>query len=180
MLLRENCTELDLDIHRLRCASFPFREAMKLAKSNEEFSFMTSPGFVLTLHFFSLIVLCISLLPVWAGGNPNICRASLHWNIFLPTFLFSRAFKLTVILFNTLTGTFEKPENVRIMKNFDVGHVPLRLPTAKKLLNTIQREFGTLAFCRRYLDRIGETRYLGALKNLVSNGIVAEYPPLVT
>ena len=28
------------------------------------------------------------------------------------------------------------------MKNFDVGHVPLRLPTAKKLLNTIQREFG--------------------------------------
>ena len=65
------------------------------------------------------------------------------------------------------------------MKNFDVGHVPLRLPTAKKLLNTIQREFGTLAFCRRYLDRIGETRYLGALKNLVSNGIVAEYPPLV-
>ena len=55
------------------------------------------------------------------------------------------------------------------MKNFDVGHVPLRLPTAKKLLNTIQREFGTLAFCRRYLDRIGETRYLGALKNLVSN-----------
>ena len=65
------------------------------------------------------------------------------------------------------------------MKNFDVGHVPLRLPTAKKLLNTIQREFGTLAFCRRYLDRIGETRYLGALKNLVSNGSVAEYPPLV-
>ena len=65
------------------------------------------------------------------------------------------------------------------MKNFDVGHVPLRLPTAKKLLNTLQREFGTLAFCRRYLDRIGETRYLGALKNLVSNGIIAEYPPLV-
>ena len=41
------------------------------------------------------------------------------------------------------------------MKNFDVGHVPLRLPAAKKLLATIDKNFGTLAFCRRYLDRIG-------------------------
>jgi methionyl aminopeptidase len=35
------------------------------------------------------------------------------------------------------------------MKNFDVGHVPLRLPRAKALLSTIDRHFGTLAFCRR-------------------------------
>ena len=35
------------------------------------------------------------------------------------------------------------------MKNFDVGHVPLRLPRAKQLLSTIDRHFGTLAFCRR-------------------------------
>ena len=35
------------------------------------------------------------------------------------------------------------------MKNFDVGHVPLRLPRAKQLLATIDRHFGTLAFCRR-------------------------------
>ena len=35
------------------------------------------------------------------------------------------------------------------MKNFDVGHVPLRLPRAKQLLTTIDRNFGTLAFCRR-------------------------------
>lgn len=41
------------------------------------------------------------------------------------------------------------------MKNFDVGHVPLRLPRAKQLLATIDKNFGTLAFCRRYLDRIG-------------------------
>ena len=73
----------------------------------------------------------------------------------------------------------EAGECSHYMKNFDIGHVPLRLPTAKKLLSTIQREFGTLAFCRRYLDRIGETRYLGALSNLVSNGIIEEYPPLV-
>ena len=58
------------------------------------------------------------------------------------------------------------------MKNFDVGHVPLRLPRAKQLLGVIDRNFGTLAFCRRYLDRIGESRYLMALKNLCDMGIV--------
>lgn len=36
------------------------------------------------------------------------------------------------------------------MKNFDVGHVPLRLPKAKQLLGVIDRNFGTLAFCKRY------------------------------
>ncbi len=41
------------------------------------------------------------------------------------------------------------------MKNFDVGKVPLRLPSAKSLLATIDKNFGTLAFCRRYLDRLG-------------------------
>ncbi|CAI7899538.1 unnamed protein product, partial [Closterium sp. NIES-54] len=56
--------------------------------------------------------------------------------------------------------------------NFDVGHVPLRLPRAKQLLATIDRNFGTLAFCRRYLDRLGETKYLMALKNLCDAGVV--------
>ncbi|KAL4527505.1 hypothetical protein Ndes2526A_g08712 [Nannochloris sp. 'desiccata'] len=65
------------------------------------------------------------------------------------------------------------------MKNFDVGHVPLRLPRAKQLLATIDRNFGTLAFCRRYLDRLGEEKYLMALKNLCDAGIVDPYPPLV-
>ena len=64
------------------------------------------------------------------------------------------------------------------MKNFDVGHVPLRLPRAKALLATIDKNFGTLAFCRRYLDRLGETKYLMALKNLCDAGIVDPYPPL--
>lgn len=72
----------------------------------------------------------------------------------------------------------EDLESSHYMKNFDVGHVPLRLPRAKQLLATIDRHFGTLAFCRRYLDRIGETRYLMALKNLCDVGIVEAYPPL--
>lgn len=58
------------------------------------------------------------------------------------------------------------------MKNFDVGHIPLRLPRAKQLLATINKQFSTLAFCRRYLDRLGETKYLMALKNLCDAGIV--------
>jgi methionyl aminopeptidase len=54
----------------------------------------------------------------------------------------------------------------------------LRLPKAKQLLNTIQKNFGTLAFCRRYLDRIGEEKYLFALKHLTDTGFVDPYPPL--
>ncbi|XP_054622526.1 methionine aminopeptidase 2 isoform X2 [Dunckerocampus dactyliophorus] len=64
------------------------------------------------------------------------------------------------------------------MKNFDVGHVPIRLPRAKHLLNVINENFGTLAFCRRWLDRLGESKYLMALKNLCDLGIVDPYPPL--
>ncbi|KAG0226688.1 Methionine aminopeptidase 2 [Actinomortierella wolfii] len=64
-------------------------------------------------------------------------------------------------------------------KIFDAKHTALRLPRSKALLNTINREFGTLPFCRRYLERAGETKYLLALNNLVDLGIVEAYPPLV-
>ena len=64
------------------------------------------------------------------------------------------------------------------MKNYDIGHVPLRLPRAKALLGTINQHFGTLAFCRRWLDRVGQTKYLMALRNLCDSGVVDAYPPL--
>ncbi|XP_059169686.1 methionine aminopeptidase 2-like [Physella acuta] len=64
------------------------------------------------------------------------------------------------------------------MKNFEVGHVPLRLAKSKQLLNVINQNFGTLAFCRRWLDRLGQSKYLMALKNLCDAGIVDPYPPL--
>lgn len=64
------------------------------------------------------------------------------------------------------------------MKNFEAGHIPLRMPKSKSLLNTITKHFSTLAFCRRWLDRAGETKYLMALKNLCDVGIVDSYPPL--
>jgi methionyl aminopeptidase len=72
----------------------------------------------------------------------------------------------------------EDMECSHYMKNYDVGYVPLRLPRAKQLLATIDKEFGTLAFCRRFLDRIGEKKYLMGLRNLCEVGIVQPYPPL--
>lgn len=50
----------------------------------------------------------------------------------------------------------------------DAPRVPLRLTTAKSLLKSINKNFGTLPFCRRYLDRAGESKYLLAVCTLVS------------
>ncbi|PWY86222.1 methionine aminopeptidase [Aspergillus heteromorphus CBS 117.55] len=60
----------------------------------------------------------------------------------------------------------------------DHNQVSLRLSSAKNLLNVINKNFGTLPFCRRYLDRLGQDKYLLGLNNLVSSGIVQDYPPL--
>lgn len=64
------------------------------------------------------------------------------------------------------------------MKNYDVSHVPLRLAKSKQLLGVINQNFGTLAFCKRWLDRLDQTKYLMALKDLCDKGIVDAYPPL--
>jgi len=64
-------------------------------------------------------------------------------------------------------------------KRADAPNVALRLSSAKSLLNTITKNFGTLPFCRRYLDRLGQDKYLLGLNNLVTSGIVESYPPLV-
>ncbi|KAK6908483.1 methionine aminopeptidase, type II [Kwoniella mangroviensis CBS 8507] len=51
--------------------------------------------------------------------------------------------------------------------------------SAKTLLASIKRNFGSLPFCRRYLEHVGEKNYLLALNTLVKEGIVLDYPPLV-
>ncbi|KAJ7771556.1 methionine aminopeptidase 2-like protein [Mycena metata] len=61
---------------------------------------------------------------------------------------------------------------------YDVPNVPLRLTTATSLLKTINKNFGTLPFCRRYLDRLGESKYLLGLNHLVAQGVVDSFPPL--
>ncbi|KAK2735906.1 Methionine aminopeptidase 2 [Onygenales sp. PD_40] len=64
-------------------------------------------------------------------------------------------------------------------RNYDAPANPhLRLSSARSLLKTIDENFGTLVFCRRYLDRLGVKKYLLGMNNLVSNGIVDSYSPL--
>lgn len=42
----------------------------------------------------------------------------------------------------------------------DAPKVDLRLSSAKSLLSVIKKNFGTIPFCRRYLDRLGQEKYL--------------------
>ncbi|KAF2635836.1 methionine aminopeptidase 2-like protein [Massarina eburnea CBS 473.64] len=69
-------------------------------------------------------------------------------------------------------------ETSHYAKREDAPHVALRVSSAKTLLNSITKNFGTLPWCRRYLDRLGHDKYLLGLNNLVSAGIVDAYPPL--
>jgi methionyl aminopeptidase len=39
------------------------------------------------------------------------------------------------------------------MKDYDAQMFPIRNPKAKNLFNYINKNFNTLAFCRRWLDR---------------------------
>lgn len=61
----------------------------------------------------------------------------------------------------------------------DAPNVPLRISSARGLLSVIKKNFGTIPWCRRYLDRLGQEKYLLGLNNLVQAGIVQAYPPLV-
>jgi methionyl aminopeptidase len=72
----------------------------------------------------------------------------------------------------------EDMECSHYMKRFDCPHVPLRMQSSKRLLSHINKTFGTLAFCRRWLEREDggsatvngnegkQEKYMGALKNL--------------
>jgi methionyl aminopeptidase len=72
----------------------------------------------------------------------------------------------------------EDMETSHYAKRDDAPKVSLRVNSAKLLLRSIEKNFGTLPFCRRYLDRLGHEKYLLGLNTLVSNGIVEAYPPL--
>ena len=51
-------------------------------------------------------------------------------------------------------------ETSHYAKVMDAPRVDLRLSSAKNLLTVITKNFGTLPFCRRYLDRLGQDKYL--------------------
>ncbi len=54
----------------------------------------------------------------------------------------------------------EDMECSHYMKDFYKGFVPLRNQKSKALLKFIDENFGTLAFCRRWLDRGGQIGYI--------------------
>ncbi|KAE8331737.1 MetAP 2-2 [Aspergillus sergii] len=53
------------------------------------------------------------------------------------------------------------------------------LASARSLYKTINENFGSIVFCRRYLERLGVERYLAGMNSLVNNGIVEQYAPLM-
>ena len=72
---------------------------------------------------------------------------------------------------------YEGPDCSHYMKNFECESVPLRNPKAKALLAEITNRFGTLAFCRKWLDETFQ-RHIVPLNALVNAGAVDAYPPL--
>lgn len=77
----------------------------------------------------------------------------------------------------TLIASIHQSPPVVIMCESKI-HFCFRMSRSRHLLNVINQNFSTLAFCRRWLDRLGETKYLMALRNLCDSGIVDAYPPL--
>jgi len=66
----------------------------------------------------------------------------------------------------------EDMETSHYMKNWDSPRVALRTRGAKQLYSVIEKNFDTLAFCRRWLDRLGQEKYLMSLKQLCDAGLV--------
>ncbi|KAF2243457.1 methionine aminopeptidase 2-like protein [Trematosphaeria pertusa] len=64
-------------------------------------------------------------------------------------------------------------------RNEHASAAGLHHASAKSLLKTIDENFGTLVFSRRYLERLGVKHYHLGMKSLVLNGIVESYAPLV-
>ncbi|KAI1737458.1 MetAP 2-3 [Xylaria scruposa] len=82
--------------------------------------------------------------------------------------------------------TFGSTGSGRFVERGEVSHYAWRntnatnvsLSSAKSVLAAIKKNFSTIPFCRRYLDRIGQKSYLFGLNHLVKAGIVEDYPPL--
>ena len=64
-------------------------------------------------------------------------------------------------------------------RNEHASAAHLHHANAKALLKTIDDNFGTIVFAKRYLERVGAERFLLPLKTLVDQGIVEQYGPLV-
>lgn len=88
-------------------------------------------------------------------------------------------------------SVWEDGETSHFMRNWEPSgaRAAVRLPRAKALLADIDKTFGTLAFCPRWLERPDggsatvncgrQEKYAAALKHLVDTRAINAYPPLV-
>lgn len=63
------------------------------------------------------------------------------------------------------------------IENADTSGV--RMASARALLKTIDENFGSLVFSRRYLEHLGVRNYHLGMKSLIEQGVVECYEPLV-
>jgi len=63
-------------------------------------------------------------------------------------------------------------------RNENVSDANLRLASAKSLLKTIDANFGTIVFNRRYLERLGFKSYHLGMRHLIDQGIIEQYGQL--
>ncbi|KAL1599805.1 hypothetical protein SLS60_007610 [Paraconiothyrium brasiliense] len=64
-------------------------------------------------------------------------------------------------------------------RNQNVNTAGLHHASARSLLKTIDANFGTIVFAKRYLERIGAKNYHLGMRSLVQHGVVESYSPLV-
>lgn len=92
--------------------------------------------------------------------------------------------KLSVVLESKYNLKFrgyiiEDYECSHYMKEFTFpSTIKPKTDKAKALLNHINNNYSTLAFCRKWLSYDGFTQHALPLKSLVDQGIIRPYPPL--
>ncbi|KAF2447692.1 methionine aminopeptidase 2-like protein [Karstenula rhodostoma CBS 690.94] len=64
-------------------------------------------------------------------------------------------------------------------RNQNASTTGLHHASARSLLKTIDANFGSIVFAKRYLERIGVKSYHLGMKSLVQHGVVESYAPLV-
>lgn len=67
---------------------------------------------------------------------------------------------MPVWVISKLTKHLVQPGVYGYSKELDAPKTHLALASARALLKTIDQNFGTIPFCRRYLDRLGVEKYL--------------------
>ena len=130
------------------------------------------------------------IIPVKAVRNitgHNILRYKIHGDKQVPfvrTLTTQRMEEGDVFAIETFgsTGKAYLRDDVGVYgygRNEHASAAGLHHASAKSLLKTIDENFRTLVFSRRYLEHIGVKNYHLGMRSLVSNGIVESYGPLV-